>query len=93
MAESNEVEPGDTIDERVVKAIGYFKSEAEIISSGDIDSLTIKEIRSLRDETVYDAINFYLEDCTTEQHDVEELGRLVFRLQGKLESEYLGVVL
>lgn len=91
--ENNDVKPTDTVDVRVAKAIEYFKSEAESISSGNIESLTIKEIQALRDAAVYDGISFYLQDCNRLKHDMEELGKLAFLLHEGIESEYLHTIM
>lgn len=88
-----EVDPADTISERVAKAVGYFKFKIEQVSSGNIENLTVKEIQTVRDAAVYDAINFYMEDWEGETYDMEELGKLVFLLREDLLSAYVGAVL
>lgn len=90
---NNEVKPTDTVDERVAKAIEYFKSEVESVSLGNIESLTIKEIQSLRDSAVYDGICFYMEDWNKARYNFEELGKLAYLLHEKIESEYISAVL
>lgn len=92
---SNEAKPvpGDTVDERVAKAVGYFKSEAESISSGNVENLTIKEIQALRDAAVYDGVLFYVQDWNKARYDFEELGRLAYSLHEAVERAYLDAVL
>lgn len=88
-----EVDPEDTVNERVVKATEYFKSKIESVSLGNVENLTVKEVQTVRDAAVYDAINFYMEDWEGETYDLKELGELVFLLRENLLSAYIGVVL
>lgn len=70
----------------VGEIVERFTQKIEVLSSGKIENLTIKEMKNVRDFIFYSAIDEYIMSWEEENYDMKSIGEFVFLLKEDLAS-------